>query len=488
MTAPAGHRAEPDHASTGDAGGAVAYGEREQQLVATAADPPSLDPPPAPTAAGKPHPDSEPDNSTQVDLGTPWGQLAAGAVFVLGGGGWLLYRIGGWLWVAIAGGVLLGLAVLVAVVPLAWARLRNRTSSGGGSRTKPTPSWWPFGRGGPGGGGRTSRPATSGGRAGGVRAALGRLLPRPTGRAPKTRAPNANAGGSPSTRSKHDQGGLLRRAARNIRDRVRRRKSGDQGGTKNSGAGGGGQRKPGVVRRAARWLTRRDRTKTPKTPKDKDGKGGASSKDGATSSTKRRRRWWHRPIAAARAWDERLTGGRVARLWRWLRRRFSGQPAAVPEQADDLSSQETEAADADGPQEAPAIPDPESETSPRTTRATAPQGASMTAFSLLTAATELPTAAAAYESDDMMDVKGHLEQLHEVPVMVGNALRVLVERLAADYPIHQDTIEALQRAYESLQPTVESCREVATSFAASHEYEITRRLQPRVNEGKWNHH
>ncbi|GHE49163.1 hypothetical protein GCM10017673_58380 [Streptosporangium violaceochromogenes] len=63
------------------------------------------------------------------------------------------------------------------------------------------------------------------------------------------------------------------------------------------------------------------------------------------------------------------------------------------------------------------------------------QGAAPMAFGLITHVTELPTIAAGYESDDMMDVKGHLEMLHELPLQAAGAIRVLTERLVADYPI-----------------------------------------------------
>lgn len=108
------------------------------------------------------------------------------------------------------------------------------------------------------------------------------------------------------------------------------------------------------------------------------------------------------------------------------------------------------------------------------------------AFGLITHATELPTIAAGYESDDMMDVKGHLDMLHELPLQAAAAIRVLTERLAADYPIDHQVIDAMQQVYETLLAATGPAEEVAAVFSAVHADDINRHLQPRTNERLWN--
>lgn len=110
----------------------------------------------------------------------------------------------------------------------------------------------------------------------------------------------------------------------------------------------------------------------------------------------------------------------------------------------------------------------------------------MSDFAIITHATELPTIAATYESEDMMDVRGHMTMLRELPLAAGTTVRIWCERLAADYPLNQEPAEALQRVYEAFGAAVQACDEAAVIFEGSHEHDIQKRLQPRTNEHKWN--
>lgn len=105
---------------------------------------------------------------------------------------------------------------------------------------------------------------------------------------------------------------------------------------------------------------------------------------------------------------------------------------------------------------------------------------------LVTHATELPTIASGYETDDMMQVKADLEMLRELPLQMAAAMRLMTERLSADYPIHQDVVESLQTVYEGFCALANACDDVSSIFQASHEADIARRLEPRTNEQKWN--
>lgn len=108
-------------------------------------------------------------------------------------------------------------------------------------------------------------------------------------------------------------------------------------------------------------------------------------------------------------------------------------------------------------------------------------------FGLITHATELPTIAAGYESDDMMDVKADLEMLRELPLQAAAAVRILTQRLDTDYPLDPVVIESLNELYQALCRAANPADEVAAVFAAAHEADIQRRRAPRTNEQAWNH-
>ncbi len=108
------------------------------------------------------------------------------------------------------------------------------------------------------------------------------------------------------------------------------------------------------------------------------------------------------------------------------------------------------------------------------------------ANNLVTHATELPTIASGYETEDMMQVKVDLEMLRELPLQCASAMRLMTERLSADYPIHQDVVESLQVVYEGFCQLANACDDASTTFQAAHEADIARHLEPRTNEQKWN--
>ncbi|MFF4417125.1 hypothetical protein ACFYY8_31780 [Streptosporangium sp. NPDC001559] len=199
-----------------------------------------------------------------------------------------------------------------------------------------------------------------------------------------------------------------------------------------------------------------------------------------------------RSIAARlRTWDKDILDGVGAQAWAWLRDRIrtaleipEAEPAATPEVEAEVPPQ-----DAPQPDEAPADPAPETAPSkPGRTRwsGTRLQGASTMANSLVTHATELPTIASEYETDDMMDVKTDLEMLRELPLQVGAAIRIMTERLNADYPIDAAVTEHLHTLYEGFCALATVCDDVSTTFQEAHEADIARHLQPRNGEQKWN--
>lgn len=111
----------------------------------------------------------------------------------------------------------------------------------------------------------------------------------------------------------------------------------------------------------------------------------------------------------------------------------------------------------------------------------------MSDFDVITHAIELPGITARYESQDMMQVRGHLQMLKELPLAAAAAVRMLTERLAAEYPLHENVVEELRRVHDALAEAANACEEVPTAFEAAHEEDIQRRLQPRTGEEKWDH-
>lgn len=107
-------------------------------------------------------------------------------------------------------------------------------------------------------------------------------------------------------------------------------------------------------------------------------------------------------------------------------------------------------------------------------------------FTLLSAASELPQAAASYETEDMMEVAAHLDILREVPFNVAAGFRIWSEKLLAEYPIRAEVTEQLQELYSAISRLGIQCDEIAIMFRKYHQADIARREAPRTGEHKWN--
>lgn len=429
---------------------------------------------------------TEASDAAGVNLGTPLGQLAVGAVLVLLLGGWLLYRLGGWLLVLIALGGLIALAVLVVATPFIWRALRNRRSGGRSGRSWQASS----ARRSPAVAARVPRGGAKSGRSG-LRSALASLRP---GRRSRKSAAGGRAAGE-----KHKPS-VARRAGRSLAGAARRL-VGLSGRSNHGSSGGNGQaRRRGPVRRAAAAIGRGARATgrgvgSLLRPAGRAARragaalGGGLRRAGSWANTasggRLGRAWarlrsasWPRALLARLArWDRRLTGGLAAALWsRWRRRK--GDAAEHAEEAPGQDDQDTV--------ELPTISQNTNQSTSSAAMAATTQGVAMSDFALVSHATELPTIAAGYESDHMMDVRGHMQMLRELPLAAGTAVRIWTERLAADYPLNQDAAEALQRVYDAFGAAVEACDEAVVVFEGSHAADIERQLQPRTNEQKWN--
>lgn len=175
-----------------------------------------------------------------------------------------------------------------------------------------------------------------------------------------------------------------------------------------------------------------------------------------------------------RRWDAHATAALVtlaAWLTRPLRRRNDARRASVAPSAPQGTNEQQAAPSPTGRPELRLITTPN-------------RGASMNA--LISHAIEMPTIASAYESDDMMDVKADMELLREIPLAVAAAIRIWTERLAVDYPLHNDVIEQMNTFYEGFCSLASNAEEVSSTFQTAHERDIRRRLEPRTGEQKWN--
>ncbi|WP_326646711.1 hypothetical protein OG884_18975 [Streptosporangium sp. NBC_01755] len=223
------------------------------------------------------------------------------------------------------------------------------------------------------------------------------------------------------------------------------------------------QRAAEAARRAGRWIDQRtgQRASTAWAAALEGGRAAA-----VTALRSRYRRWDAETVAA-------LVAG-----WAWLTRRWRRPPAnptpCPPPEPAAPAAGATPAAPQ--PQPAPSVPHP----------ASAGRTPPMSSFTLLQAAIELPGAAAAYHSDDMMDVDAHMENLDEVTASVATGFRIWADRLRAEYPIHEDVVERLEEMYSSLAKIGAQAQEVSEVFKARHEKDIARRVTPRVGERKWN--
>ncbi|MFI0425130.1 hypothetical protein, partial [Spongiactinospora sp. 9N601] len=250
-------------------------------------------------------------------------------------------------------------------------------------------------------------------------------------------------------------------------------------------------------------------TRGRKNAKAKNGKSknkGRGGQDGGVRVIRRRwRRWRKFDKRATKALHGRRDAAYAAvRAW-WRRRRNTNpdHPDQQEQQQEGQGdAQDQQAQDEDeGQGAAAAAPDPadpadqQDRTDPAahpaaatttTSTSTNTRGTSMSAFTLHTAAAELPAAASRYSTEDMMDVATHLDLLGEVPIAVANGFRIWAERLLAEYPVHQDVIERLQNIYSAQARLSAECQEAALVFRARHEYDIARRVAPRSGERKWN--
>jgi hypothetical protein len=107
-------------------------------------------------------------------------------------------------------------------------------------------------------------------------------------------------------------------------------------------------------------------------------------------------------------------------------------------------------------------------------------------FPIAVAASEVNTAAAGYEPEDMWVIGKDLRQLPDVFASVGMALRTYAQRLEGDYPINPQVVEQIGQLYAGLGALAQAAQEVEPLFRTLHAEDLKREEAPRVGEQKWN--
>lgn len=107
-------------------------------------------------------------------------------------------------------------------------------------------------------------------------------------------------------------------------------------------------------------------------------------------------------------------------------------------------------------------------------------------FPIAVAASEVNTAAAAYEPEDMWAISKDLRQLPDVFANVGLAIRTYAQRLEGDYPIHPQVVEAIGQLYVGLGALAAAAQDIEPLFRTLHADDLRREEAPRIAEHKWN--
>lgn len=112
-------------------------------------------------------------------------------------------------------------------------------------------------------------------------------------------------------------------------------------------------------------------------------------------------------------------------------------------------------------------------------------------FSLVDAAQQFATAAAAYSVDPdeagaMMQVKNDLTQLSDVNDHIAEGFRAWVTKLNDGYALHHSVLEALHAVYTAQLAVGVAVAQVPATFHVVHADDIARHEAPRTGERGWN--
>ncbi len=136
-----------------------------------------------------------------------------------------------------------------------------------------------------------------------------------------------------------------------------------------------------------------------------------------------------------------------------------------------------------------AVPDLVSSTNKSSTADHSPTiqgGTTMAGFRFHEITADLHTAATAYAPEDMAQVGRDLTLLPEALSNVAQALRVTMQRMQNEFPLHPHIAEIIGQVYQLQTHTVAAAEDLIPTFRALHEADLARHEAPRVNEHMWN--
>lgn len=121
-----------------------------------------------------------------------------------------------------------------------------------------------------------------------------------------------------------------------------------------------------------------------------------------------------------------------------------------------------------------------------TTNPTISTGGVPVSFLFADSAAEILAQAARYNPEDMPQFGRDISQIGEAVRNVANAIRVIVQRGQAEYPVNPKIMELLAAGYQQIHGAANALDEVGPAFRALHEHDLQRHEQPRPNEHLWN--
>lgn len=115
-----------------------------------------------------------------------------------------------------------------------------------------------------------------------------------------------------------------------------------------------------------------------------------------------------------------------------------------------------------------------------------PTGGAPMGFLFAESSAEMLAQASRYAPNDMPHFGRDITQLGSAVHNVADAIRVIVQRGQAEYPVHPRIMELLAAGYQQIHAAATALDEAGPAFRTLHESDLQRHEQPRVNEHMWN--
>ena len=104
---------------------------------------------------------------------------------------------------------------------------------------------------------------------------------------------------------------------------------------------------------------------------------------------------------------------------------------------------------------------------------------------LLQSTFDMQAAAVASTQRPMIEIAYELDEFHQLPMNVANAIRAYTQRLHSTKPVNQAVIDLIEEVYTGLMKLVPVAEEIGPRFRGVHAHDLARIETPRVNEADW---